>query len=214
MTRIPDGMTLDEVMVTIDKVANRLAHKFKFGYHTVDDMKQQARMYAWIGLEKYDNKRPLENFLWTHVRNRLFNFKRDKYLRPDLPCLSCPIKAYDPHKDKSTSGCTAYCDKLECPLYERWKFRNERKQNIMNAIGIDNVVDENEANMKVYTDLDAEIDMKDFFKIVEDNIPLDMKADFIRLRNNIPISKPRREKIYQAIRDILKEKGLDEPETW
>jgi DNA-directed RNA polymerase specialized sigma24 family protein len=213
MTQIPDGMTMDEVVATIDKVANRLASRFKFGYHTIDDMKQQARMYAWMGLSKYDNVRPLENFLWTHVRNRLFNFKR-KFQRPDLPCLTCPIKAYDPNLNASSSGCTEYCDKMECPLYERWKSRNERKRNIMNTIGFDSVLDENEESMRVYNDLDAEIDIKDFFVLIEEHIPIEMKADLIRLRNNVPISKPRRQKIYKAIRQILEERGLNEPEAW
>lgn len=214
MTQIPKGMQEEEVMAIIDKVATRLAYKFRFGYHTIDDMKQQARLYAWMGLDKYDNQRPLENFLWTHVRNRLFNFKRDNYERPDLPCLNCPLQAYDPHCDKSNSGCTAYEDKDCCELYARWASRNERRKNIMNPITFASVVDEKEDNMKVHNDLDRQLDMKEFFDIVEKDIPLELKADLIRLKNDIPIPKPRREKVYEAIRTILAERGLDEPEAW
>ena len=60
---IPHGMTEDEVVQTINLIANRLAGKFKFGYHELEDMKQQARLFAWEGLENYDGVRPLENFL-------------------------------------------------------------------------------------------------------------------------------------------------------
>ena len=74
---IPSNMTEEEVIETIERVATRLCRKFRFGYHEVDDIKQQASLFAWEGLEKYDEKRPLENFLWTHVRNRLYNFKRN-----------------------------------------------------------------------------------------------------------------------------------------
>lgn len=38
-----------------------------------------------MGLEampRYDSSRPLENFLYTHISNRLKNLKRDKYFRP------------------------------------------------------------------------------------------------------------------------------------
>ncbi len=212
--KIPEGMTEDEVMATINKVVNRLAYKYRFGYHDIDDIKQEGRLAAWKGLVKYDNKRPLENFLWTHVRNRLYNHKRDNFERPDLPCKECPFNAYDEYCDRSTSGCTKFEDKLECDLYARWMKRNQRKRNIMSPVSFDVVVDETENNMKVYPDLDHEIDMKQFFDIVETNIPLDLKADLIRLRNGITIPKPRREKLYQVIRDILAEKGLDEPETW
>ena len=34
-------------------------------------------------MERYDEIRPLENFLSTHIKNRLINFKRDNYYRPD-----------------------------------------------------------------------------------------------------------------------------------
>ena len=39
-------------------------------------------------------------------------------------------------------------------------------------------------------------------------------SDFIRLRNDVSIPKPRREKVYDAIRKILDERGLNEPEAW
>ena len=88
---IPNGMTEKQVIQIINNIANRLAGKFKFGYHDLEDMKQQARLFAWEGMENYDGIRPLENFLWTHVRNRLYNFKRNNFGRPDKPCDSCPF---------------------------------------------------------------------------------------------------------------------------
>ena len=71
---IPSNMTEEQVLQTINNIANRLAAKFKFGYHELEDMKLQARLFEWQGLKNYDGVRPLENFLWTHVRNRLYNF--------------------------------------------------------------------------------------------------------------------------------------------
>ena len=60
--KIPDNHNEQEVIDIIDGIANRLCYKFKFGYHSPEDMKQQARLFAWEGLDKYDGKRPLENF--------------------------------------------------------------------------------------------------------------------------------------------------------
>lgn len=73
----------NEFIEIVDRIAQRLARKFLFGYHTLEDMKQQCYVEALKGLEKYDKSRPLENFLWIHIRNRLFNYKRDNYTRPD-----------------------------------------------------------------------------------------------------------------------------------
>ena len=81
----------NELLNVIDIITKKLAYKFKFGYHDIEDMKQQISIFAIEGLKNYDHKRPLENFLWTHVRNRLFNYKRDNYQRPDKPCYSCPL---------------------------------------------------------------------------------------------------------------------------
>jgi len=34
-------------------------------------------------LNRYDSNKPLENFMYTHINNRLKNFKRDNYYRFD-----------------------------------------------------------------------------------------------------------------------------------
>jgi hypothetical protein len=214
MAQIPDGMTEEEVIEVINNVVRRLAWKYRFGYHTVDDIKQQGWLEAWKGLDKYDNKRPLENFLWTHVRNRLFNYKRDNYERPDLPCLDCPFKAYDPHCVNSNSGCTKFSDKMECSLYASWAKRNSTKRNLMNPMELGDVVDGQEQNMKTWDNIEDILDKKELIKTIEENIPIELKPDFIRLRYDIRLPKIRKEKVLSAIHNILKEKGLDESEAW
>ena len=68
-------MTEQEVLAVIEKIANRYCHKFKFGYFTAEDIKQEAFIIAVDALDRYDERRPLENFLSSHVKNRLINFK-------------------------------------------------------------------------------------------------------------------------------------------
>ena len=48
---MPKDMTEQQLVHTINNIANRLASKFKFGYHELEDMKQQARLFAWEGLK-------------------------------------------------------------------------------------------------------------------------------------------------------------------
>jgi len=80
---IPNG--LDETYVTqvITKIAKRLAPKYVFSGYEVEDIEQEAFLIGVMGLEKYDPSRPLENFMYTHINNRLKTFKRDNYYRMD-----------------------------------------------------------------------------------------------------------------------------------
>lgn len=211
VANLPEGMTEDELLEVIDGVVHRLAYKFRFGYHTIEDIMQDGRLEALKALPRYDNERPLENFLWTAVRNGLFNNKRNKFSRPDLPCDACPFNAYD----KVNKKCLKHEDLMECVPYSNWDKRNTNKKNIMNPIAIGGVSDqENERNMKTYDKVGEKMDLEEFFRLIDENIELSLKPDLIRMRNGISVPKPRREKVYKAIRAILAERGIDEPEAW
>ena len=208
--KIPDNMSEDEVLEVIEDVAKRLAWKYKFGYHDLDDMKQQARLEAWKGLDKYDGKRPLINFLWTHVRNRLFNMRRDKFERPDKPCLTCPLKAYLPDED----GCSAFEDKLECELYDGWISRNNAKRNIMSPVGISNVQDEYEPNMKCEDNIIDILTHKEIVDILDREIPVEHRGDYLRLKFGAKLPKNKRIKVREVVTSILEEHGINVEETW
>lgn len=82
--KTPKNMTEQEVIDTITKVARHLAPKYVFASYDLDDIFQEAFIIGIEGLEKYDEKRPLSNFLFTHISNRLKNFKRNNYYRLDI----------------------------------------------------------------------------------------------------------------------------------
>lgn len=81
--KIPKNMTEDQVIKQIEIVINRIAPKYTFGTYGVDDIKQEAFIICMDALERYDQKRPLENFLSVHLSNRLKNFIRDNYYTKD-----------------------------------------------------------------------------------------------------------------------------------
>ena len=54
---------------------------------------------------------------------------------------------------------------------------------------------------------------RDIFTLLDKEIPVFLREDWIRLTNNLKISKIRRQKILDLVRDILKENDID-PETW
>ena len=81
--KIPENMTEQETLDTITKVVNRISPKYTFYGYTVDDIKQESYIICIKALERYDNKRPLENFLSKNLSNRLKNFVRDNYFISD-----------------------------------------------------------------------------------------------------------------------------------
>lgn len=186
----------EEFLRVLDKISKKLVYKFKFGYHEVEDMKQQAAIFALEGLEKYDHKRPLENFLWTHVRNRLFNYKRNNYQRPDKPCLSCPL--YDPQLKVSTSQCSKYSDKESCELYKSWSDRNTNKKNIMKPSHIDYDISNN-------CELTDAISDSEIVKFLDSNIHSDYREIYLRLKHGEKIPKQKLIKLQNHIKNLLKD---------
>lgn len=79
--KIPKGMNETEVVETILKISKKLAHKYTFASYEVEDIEQEAFLIGIAGLSKYDQERPLENFMYVHINNRLKTFKRDNYYR-------------------------------------------------------------------------------------------------------------------------------------
>ena len=184
----------EEFLKVLEKISKKLVYKFKFGYHDIEDMKQQAAIFALEGLEKYDHKRPLENFLWTHVRNRLFNYKRNNYQRPDKPCLTCPL--YDPNNQVSVNQCSKYSDKENCEVYKSWLDRNTNKKNIMKPSYIDYDITNN-------FELTDNIANKEILKFLDENINGEFRETYLRLKHGEKIPKQKLVKLQNHINTLM-----------
>lgn len=77
--KIPSNMTKEEVTAVIQKVCQRSAPKYTFYGYEVKDIIQEGNIICIEALERYDEKRPLENFLASNLSNRLKNFVRDNH---------------------------------------------------------------------------------------------------------------------------------------
>ncbi len=186
----------EELVKTIDKIVTRLACKFRFGYHDIEDIKQQARLYCLEALPRYDEKRPLDNFLYSHARNRLINFKRDNLTRYDKPCLGCPF--YDPHCDKSISKCAEFSDKTECKEWKKWTTTNTRKKNIMEGIELQ---DNSESLLREEKE---QFEDSELYKLIREHLDVMLLGDFLRMiSGGVHISGQRRRKVQEAIVKIL-----------
>lgn len=151
-------------------------------------------------LEKFDSNRgsSLESILWVHIRNRLHNFKRDNFVRPEKPCDSCPINAYINNK------CQAFSNLLECEPYSLWVNKNESKKSLVSDTVSQQDIHDHRANP-----VEDVIFTKQIYKIVNDNIPVSMREDWIRFSNKLKIQKNKREKLLEKIIIILKENGIE-----
>jgi hypothetical protein len=195
----------DEFLKIVDIIAKKLAYKFKFGYHDFDDMKQQISIFALEGLKNYDHKRPLENFLWTHVRNRLFNYKRDNYQRPDKPCLTCPI--YDPHCKKSTNQCEQYPNKEDCSLYKSWTDRNSTKKNLMHLNTIDEIKDYGNTFISDENLLVNSIETNELWKLIESHLTGEYRTLYLKIKSGNKVSKGDMDKLASKLREIINNHG-------
>lgn len=74
-------MTQEQVLEIIQTVSKRMKNKFSFKYYEPDDIEQEAFILCVDALDRYDGKRPLENFLHRHLNNRLFNLRRNMQKR-------------------------------------------------------------------------------------------------------------------------------------
>lgn len=187
----------EDFLQALENISKKLIYKFKFGYHDIDDMKQQAAIFALEGLENYDNKRPLENFLWTHVRNRLFNFKRDNYFRPDNVCVGCPF--FDPKYKQSTNQCSKYLNKNDCAIHSQWIDRNTTKKNLMQPVDINNI-DYKSDNYFLDSISNSEI-----LQIIEDKIHTKYREIYLKVKGGIRVSKSEITKLQKHIQSILKD---------
>jgi DNA-directed RNA polymerase specialized sigma24 family protein len=179
--RVPKGMTESEVLEVINKICERYAYKFQFGYFEPDDIRQEAFIIALDALDRYEEGRPLENFLAVHVKNRLNNFKRDKYYRQN--------------KKKD--------DDRQAQL-------NNSKKFLMEPLDISNIRDENERNMRDDNDFVELIANSELLSIIDEKLDVTYRSDYLRMRDGAYVPKPRREEITQEINKILGETGFEE----
>jgi DNA-directed RNA polymerase specialized sigma24 family protein len=194
--KLPPGKTEEEVVESITRIVKILAKKFRFGFHSVEDLKQEGAFEAIKVLNKglYDPSRPLDNFLYTHIRNRLINFKRDHAGRNEPPCKTCPF--YDPKCKKSTNQCAEFPDKNQCKKLADWKSRNNAKQSIMSPLDVSVITDNAiEQDGEAYNDATY----AELIAVIDKDLPVELRSDYLRMIDGAPVPRARKQKVREAI---------------
>lgn len=208
-------MSEEQVLVIINNILGFFAKKFRFGYYDEDDLKQEGFLIAYDGLERYDGRSPLENFLTVHIRNRLISLKRDKYRRKDIPCHKCPF--FDPEKRKSMNKCAAFTDKQECVPFKEWNNRNNMKQGLMAPVHMYSSRDENKPPMEIGSQDHGEFQSlltQEIKDKITSKLHVKYRADFFRLLDGVKLGEKKlnilHEEIKKILGDILEDVNNDE----
>lgn len=188
--------TEQEILDTIETISRKLAYKFKFGYHELEDMKQQISVFALEGIRNYDHERPLENFLWTHVRNRLSNFKRDNYQRTERPCTNCPLR--NAHCANPESDCTEYINKLDCDLYKKWFIRNNSKKNLMYLNSVEELQEYISSNIENHETLEL-------FQTLDKKLFGEHREIYLKIRTGSKVYKNDFKKLIKKIKELIQD---------
>lgn len=187
--KIPPNLTEQHTIDVIQAIANGIADKFVFGYYDVEDIRQEAFLLGMDALERYDGERPLENFLYVHIRNRLKTLKRDKYKR----LIDCPNCKED-----------EYCD-----LCEKRKLKSESKRNLMEPLDIAFIDDEKESNTHTESNILSQLEINEISSIIDQHLDLELRLDYLKMLDGVYIQKVKRQKIEQRILEILEEYGQE-----
>jgi hypothetical protein len=203
---VPKGYTEQQVIDIINNIVNRLAYKFVFGYHDIEDIKSRGWQLALAKLAdgSYDGKRPLENFLYIHLKNRLGNDKRDKYERKTPPCLKCPFF------DKSfPNECAAFSDKMECDKWKNFVQRNNDKKGLMKPASVEDTPEDLYfTSLTCTTDVLENMSNAEVIALINDEISIELRPLWIKIRNGIKLVKTEYKKLIEEIRQICQKNNL------
>jgi hypothetical protein len=193
--KIPPGYTEAQVLEALEHVVVRLAPKYVFGPHSLEDIKQEARMFALQALEKEGGFNPergsLVQFFWTVCSSRLSNMKRDQMRRTDSPCRRC------------FSGHFCGEDGRPCPKFAAWRKRGEGKIKLMNASALHDVDEEKESRTRTESAVEAEAETRELLRLIDQKLPAHLRSDWLRMRSGVRLRTEKREAVERAVWAIL-----------
>lgn len=188
--QVPQGKTEQEVLDAIEKAVRLLAPSFVFGYYGLEDIQQEARVEGLLAIERYDPSRPLENFVYVHIHNRLCNLLRNKFRRNDPPCKECA--SGKPCREGSF-----------CKKYDAWLRRNHVKANLMQPLDLGAQAG-GDAWRSFEPSAEEEAIQTELISLIDSKLPTEMRAIYLQLRSGVNVPKSKREAVVKAVKEILR----------
>lgn len=184
--KIPNNTTEAEVLSIIDKILKRYTKRATFGIYDKDDIYQEGFIMAINALENYnEDSGPLENFLAKHIKNRLLTLRRDKFIRSRDNCNNCETF------------------NAECEGCQRRRQTYLVRKNLNQAIDIHVVNQDNEKNMVDRHYSEADLDNAELLTLINKYLPIELREDYLRMRDGLYVSKATRNIIEVKILEII-----------
>ena len=191
---IPEKMTESEVLQIIENVVNMVAPTIKIKSMELDDIKQEARYEAIKLLDsgKYDGERPLSNFMYIHLRNRLYNLDRNLYKKNDPPCPACHYHA--------SSGCLDGGNQEPCEKYQKWQDKTKLKKNVVNPVPIDK-----SPEPLFGGDFIEEIQRTELMEYIDGKLDMNLRGTYLKMLDGVVVTKNKKYKVQSAVKSILQD---------
>ena len=92
---------------------------------------------------------------------------------------------------------------MDCEPYSKWEIRNQVKKSLMSTKqGEDTVAQQRNT-------LEDTILSRELYQIIDGNIPIPMREDWIRFVNKLKLPKAKREALLEHIKEILRNNGIE-----
>lgn len=188
------------MVAAIDHVVKMLSPHFHVPGMSREDVAQEGRLICLelVRSGKYDGQRPLPNFLFVHLRNRYRNLLR-RIRRGDSPCDAC-------HRGEPCGADGKVCEK-----YAVWWARQESKWKVASPMSYDPAAGEPKSAWED-DEATAGVEVGEILRRIDDNLPADLRGDWLRLKEGLSVGAFRRKAVEKALFGILTEAGLDPAE--
>jgi hypothetical protein len=184
----PSSVSQEELLAAIKRVGDVLSVRFSFGTYEPYDIRQQIALFALEALPRFDSKAgKLEGFIFRHCKNRLTNMKRNVLRRADPPCQKC----YDSVEHERGPACDRFVS---------WKERQDRKAALAKGAPTDAFFHDGPDGS---TDVEMDAATREMLRLLDEQLPVDLRRSYLQVRDGVPLSKPKKEAVLKAVRDIL-----------
>lgn len=194
----PNNLTEEEFVYAVNRVIALVAPSFVFSYYDFDDISQHCWVEVLKALPKYDGIRPLENFVFTHCRNRLINLWRDELRRNEPPCREC----YEAHSTGISPAQLSHGDGDYCKKFKAWLKRNSTKASLAEPQDIAYANEDNKA-IRDKKNIAAEVEFTELLRRIDAELPAELRSTYQRMLAEEKVSTRQRARVAAAIEAIL-----------
>lgn len=189
--KLPSNISEAQFVDAVKRICQNIARNYVFGPFTLEDIKQQAFVLAIEALPRYDVSRPLENFLYVHICNRLNNLRRDFYKQTEAPCKLC---------DNRMDGDTAHTDSRFCDQHRQWLVKNSRKHRVVQPADI-TVSDS--SSYAASDNVLEKLEQEELLVKIDKFLPVEHRSAYLKLREGVALPKAKLEELLAVLRKVL-----------